>query len=370
MFERLSPDQYSRLAPLVAPLGTQHLIVQALLEDSSPGIIYVNDPAQPQSAFIASAEGRFLLGSPTNRDFNTALRHYFERLFAGEREDWEEELVLTSSSDMWADALRNEILPFRPPFVSQRYYYRFEAPKVEWRSHLPPEIEVHPISAGLLGREDLSNHKDLLFWINKNYGSQKHFLTQGFGMCLIHDHKIVSWSLTDCVWGNYCEIGIETDAEYRRQGLATIVTAAMVEACEKRGWAHIGWHCWHHNLGSVGVAETVGFRHQATYNSYVSFYDPLMHLAAQGYAALRKEDFPTAAHWYGQVAEMENAPEWAFYQLARCQGMLHQPQAAFTSLRHAIEKGWKDEDFLRNHPHFAPLQDYPEWDEILILLNK
>jgi RimJ/RimL family protein N-acetyltransferase len=370
MFERLLPDQYYRLTPLIAPFGTQHLIVQALLEGTCPGTIYVNNVTTLQSAFIASAEGRFLLGSPTNSDFNSALRHHFERLFAGEREAWEEELVLTCYPDTWADALRNEILPFRPPFVSQRYYYRFEASKVEWRSQLPPEIELHPISGEVLARANLSNHKDILFWVNKNYGSQAHFLAQGCGICLIHDHKIVSWSLTDCTWGDACEIGIETDEAYRRRGLATIVTAAMVEECQARGWTHIGWHCWHHNLGSIGVAEAVGFRHQATYNSYVSLYDPLMHLAVQGYAALRNEDFATAADWYAQVSNVENAPEWAFYQLARCQAMLNQPQAAFSSLRGAIEKGWKDEDFLRNHPHFTPLQDYPEWHEIGSLLNK
>lgn len=370
MFERLLPEQYSRLAPLVAPLGTQHLIVQALLEGTSPGTIDVDTPAQPQSVYIASAEGRFLLGSPTNSDFNTALRHHFEHLFAGEREAWEEELVLTCYPDTWADALRDEILPFRPPFVSQRYYYRFETSKIEWHSQIPPELKLCTVSAELLAQTTLDNHEAILFWVNKNYGSAENFLRHGLGMVLLHDTTIVSWSLTDCAWGDYCEIGIETAEAYRRRGLATLVTAAMVEACQARGWKHIGWHCWHHNLGSIGVAEAVGFRHQVTYNAYVALYDPLMHLAVQGYAALRNEDFATAAHWYQQVSEMENAPEWAFYQLARCQAMLHQPEAAFASLHRAIEKEWNDEDFLRSHPHFAPLRGHPEWYEILSLLNE
>ncbi len=365
MFERLPREQYSRLDPLIAPLGTQHLIVRALLEESSPGTVYVDNRIRPRSAFIASAEGRFLLGTPTNDDFNTALRHQFEQLFAGEREAWEEELVLTCYPDTWADTLRDRLLHFRPPFVSQRYYYRFEASKVEWRSKLSPGLELHAITAELLGQTDFDNLKEILFWIHKNYGSTAHFLAKGLGICLIQDHKIVSWSLTDCAWNSCCEIGIETDSAYRRQGLATIVTAAMVEACQAQGWTEIGWHCWHHNLGSIGVAEAVGFRHHATYNSYVSLYNPLMHLAVQGYGALRKEDFPTAAHWYAQVAEMDKAPKWALYQLARCQAMLNQPGEAFASLHRAIEQGWRDVDFLRSQPHFSNLHAFPEWQDVL-----
>ena len=371
MFERLSPYFYSRLAPLVAPLGTQHLIVQALLDGSSPGTVYVDDIAHPHSAFITSAEGRFLLGTPTNAPFNIALRHHLERLFAGEREAWEEELVLTCYPDTWADVLQTTILPFRPPFVSQRRYYQHHISKMDdyGISIYPDDSTLSFIDADMLARTDLVNHESILFWINKNYGNADTFLAQGLGICFVQDQTIVSWSLTDCAWGEYCEIGIETDENYRRQGLATVLTSAMVDHCHMRKWKYIGWHCWESNLGSIGVAEVVGFHHHATYNAYVSLYDSLMHLAVQGYTALGKSDFATAAHWYGQVSEMENAPHWAFYQLARCHAMLHNPEAALVSLRRAVEKGWDDGEHLRNNPHFAPLHGYQAWNEILALLD-
>jgi GNAT superfamily N-acetyltransferase len=370
MFEILPRTEYARLTPLVEPLGTQHLIVRALLAGSSPGTIYVDRIEHPRSAFIASAEGRFLLGTPTNSEFNLALRAHVETLFAGEREAWEAELVLTCYPDSWGEVLRTTIIPYRPPFISPRRYYRFDTPRVDYQSRLPGGMVFHAVDEALLSDSTYGNLNEILFWVNKDYGSVSAFLVRGFGVCLLHEHNIVSWSLTDCIWEDYCEIGIETDPDYRRRGLATMVTAAMVAECQRRGLNQIGWHCWESNLGSIGVAEGVGFRHQATYNAYVSLYDPLMHLAVQGYTALNKADFRTAAYWYGQVSEMETAPDWVFYQLARCQAMENHPEAAFLSLRRAIEKGWQDKEFLQTHPHFASLRDYAGWSDIIGLMGE
>jgi RimJ/RimL family protein N-acetyltransferase len=81
----------------------------------------------------------------------------------------------------------------------------------------------------------------------------------------------VSWSLADCIVGDACEIGIHTAEDYRRQGLATLTAAATVDGCLARGLTAIGWHCDVDNLGSRGVAERVGFRHERDYVEYVCF---------------------------------------------------------------------------------------------------
>jgi hypothetical protein len=90
-----------------------------------------------------------------------------------------------------------------------------------------------------------------------------------------------------------------------------------------------------------------------------------MHLAVQGYGALGRNEFAAAAHWYAQVAAMSNAPDWAHYQLARCQAMLGDTTGALASLRCAIEHGWSEWDQMRANPHFASLHEYPEWHEMI-----
>src|SRR5690606_2010324 len=143
---------------------------------------------------------------------------------------------------------------------------------------------------------------------------------------------------------------------YRRRGLATVVTGAMVAEALARGCRHIGWHCWAHNLGSIGVAEKVGFVHRESYPEYVCHEDPLMHKAIQGYAALRARDFETARRWYAEVATTEGAPAWAPFQLARCNAMLGDPDAALDALRQAVSLGWREREETAAHPDLQSLR--------------
>jgi RimJ/RimL family protein N-acetyltransferase len=361
----LTPDT-ATLKPLLHPLTERHGIVQAVLDGTSPGTVWVDHATSPTAAFLHTAEGRFLVGDPTHAAFNQALHHHFQLLYEGSHTEWEEEVVLYCHPDGWATTLRETILSFRPPFISERLYYRFHAPRFTWRDKIPADMGLHPIDADMLAAAATLTHiRDLDFWITKNWGTHERFLAQGTGLCLMQGEMVVAWALTDCVSGMYCEIGVDTDVAYRRYGYGTLVTAALVERCIERGWTEIGWHCWAHNLGSIGVAEAAGFVRDAAYPAYVSLYDPLMHLAVQGYAALTQENFATAAQWYGQVAAQEDAPAWAFYQLARALAMTNPPEAALENLRLAVEHGWDDSDHAATTPHFASLRTHPAWQPLL-----
>lgn len=54
------------------------------------------------------------------------------------------------------------------------------------------------------------------------------------------------------------EIGIETLAEFRRRGLATVAAAAMIADLVERGLTPV-WSCRADNVGSVRLAEALGF---------------------------------------------------------------------------------------------------------------
>ena len=51
----------------------EHLIIQAVIDGSSPGKIYVDDNESPTAAFLCSVEGYFLVGDPRNKVFVTNL---------------------------------------------------------------------------------------------------------------------------------------------------------------------------------------------------------------------------------------------------------------------------------------------------------
>jgi tetratricopeptide (TPR) repeat protein len=78
MLSCLSPDDYDRAAPLFRKFP-HHLITTAVIERSSPGEIYIDRVASPQTAFMISPEGHFLAGSSDNRRFNIGLNVFRER---------------------------------------------------------------------------------------------------------------------------------------------------------------------------------------------------------------------------------------------------------------------------------------------------
>ncbi len=65
MFDQLSIAEMAIARPLYADLG-DHLIIQAVLDGTSPGQVYVDDRQRPAIAFISSAEGHYLVGSTDN----------------------------------------------------------------------------------------------------------------------------------------------------------------------------------------------------------------------------------------------------------------------------------------------------------------
>ncbi len=63
---------YERVRPLFRPLRF-HLASAAVLDGNSPGRVFVDDPAQPRSAFMLSPEGCYLAGDPDDLAFIRAL---------------------------------------------------------------------------------------------------------------------------------------------------------------------------------------------------------------------------------------------------------------------------------------------------------
>lgn len=87
------------------------------------------------------------------------------------------------------------------------------------------------------------------------------FLEREFGSCMLHGHRIISWSLADCTSGDACEIGIRTREDYRCRGLGTFTAAATVDLGLSR-YRSVGWHCDEQNIASIRVAEKVKVRAQ------------------------------------------------------------------------------------------------------------
>jgi RimJ/RimL family protein N-acetyltransferase len=275
MIYELAKADYGKVRPLFQALQF-HLTSAAVLDGHCPGRVFVDDPADPRTAFMFSPEGCYLAGNPDNDAFNGALNEaIFARGILGQEV---RVLFFLCHPESWHGQLAVVLDP-RPPIEMPRRHYVCRELKYDWRANVPSGFAVHRIEEALLTRPGLRIPDHVSGWMANNWGSTANFLHKGFGFVTIHDEEVVSWSLADCVSGDACEIGIHTLPAYRRRGLGAVTAAAAVDYALSHGFSMVGWQCAEDNLGSIGTAEKVGFEKERDYASTYAFLDEAVHLA-------------------------------------------------------------------------------------------
>jgi RimJ/RimL family protein N-acetyltransferase len=249
----LAPHAYPRVLPLFADLA-YHLSITAVLRETMPGRVLVDNDRLPKTALVSSPEGNYLAsGASPGADEQRAGQTLVKQLRAYEEHTIE--LFTTPSWEPHADHLR----PGCPYHRIARRRYTLTALAGAWHQHVPASLSLLRLDAATLARPAIQDHH-IQRWARGNWGSSAAFLARGFGFALFHNTEPVSWCLADCAVDERCEIGIHTHPAYRRQGLATIVVAATVAEALAQGYRELGWHCGEDNQGSQAVAEKVGFK--------------------------------------------------------------------------------------------------------------
>jgi len=276
MIYKLDKTKYEQVRPLFQALE-YHLSSAAVLDVNNLGLILVDDPVRPLSAFMFSPEACYLVGNSGHDAFNRALnKALHSKQLLGEPI---EALCFICASESWEKQLAVVLHPHRPGQISRRHYVCRQL-KYDWRANVPVGFTVHRLDEAILNRPGLEIPGHIKGWITNNWGTTADFMQRGFGFVTLHDEvgsvmQVVSWSLADCRSGDACEIGIHTTEQYRRRGLATLAAAATVEYALSNGFSTVGWQCSEDNLGSIGTAEKVGFERERDYTMW--------------YAALKQE---------------------------------------------------------------------------------
>jgi RimJ/RimL family protein N-acetyltransferase len=141
---------------------------------------------------------------------------------------------------------------------------------------VPSGFSVHSINNELLAREQLHNRERLVEEILSEGPSVEYWLENGFGFSMMTGDKLVGWCLSEHNCGTRCEIGIEIDKEYRKQGVATVLASALVEHALAHGITEIGWHTYARNAGSIATARKVGFEKAQDYSVYYARFSKVI----------------------------------------------------------------------------------------------
>ena len=161
-----------------------------------------------------------------------------------------------------SSSLENSIVDIfknTPLHKTNKIFYTFRAAKVK---AIPTPrlkgIRYLPIDADFLEKERFENNRYVRSEVEWMWPSLERFRAKGFGIAAVVDASIICWCTAEYVSENKCGIGIEVIEEFQNKGVATETTAHFLEYCLNQNIVP-HWECDKDNIGSVRVAEKVGF---------------------------------------------------------------------------------------------------------------
>ena len=263
MIIELQKEQFSIVKNLLTDIDLQ-IICLGVINQDIDGQIWVDDIIKPKTAMmIDNIWVIYLLGDSGNSEFNIQAGEIINNyILPKQLEDKEvhREWIVDFFSDDWKQKINAE-LGLLNSFEVELWHYKLETLKLtNWRELIPPDYEVQQVDEEFFSKSYLVNYSNIANWITQRWKNTADFLKRAFCFYIVKDSKeIVSFAMTDWATENYIIMGIDTDEKYRKQGFASIVSAAAAEYCISRD-IDLRWFCSSENIGSWKTAEKVGFK--------------------------------------------------------------------------------------------------------------
>jgi RimJ/RimL family protein N-acetyltransferase len=369
MIYELDPSKYEAARSLFNVLEEYQPMCSAVLEGVYPGKVFVDDLNKPGSAFLCTfitseddGVWGFLAGEPSNDVFNNALnKAIHNREIISEKASI---VFLTCHPEDWFGQLPIVFHPRQPIPMLRRHYECHEFAS-DWRSDVPEDYDIRRLDESLLTHPKLKIPDEISKMLKK-WRSISDPRLNDFGLVCIHGDRIVSWATMDFISGGVGEAGIFTLEGYRRQGLATVVTAAAVEHGLSHDLSKINWTCTESNIASIRTAEKLGFVRRRDYMMYYMIFDEVEHLGNLAYSYLLSEHYREAVDIFEEnLALRDGLPIWAYYDVARGWAGLGNQEKMFVYLNTLAERGWTGVESLEGCKEFVPWRETPEWISLL-----
>lgn len=212
------------------------------------GRAYVDDPARPTAWRISIGPFWYFAGDangPGGRALLAGLPPYN---------------LLMPSPPAWAAAAKETFGDRLVTFPR----YSFDAGSLS-EAHLSAILDASPhrdrvrrADAALLARPD--NYVEF-----EDFDSADDFLARGVGYTMMEDDRLVGAAYSSLVCSRGIEVSLFIDEPYRRRGVATAISAALLLECVRRG-LRPNWDAA--NLESCALAEKLGYTPAGSYDSY------------------------------------------------------------------------------------------------------
>ncbi|MEG7379663.1 GNAT family N-acetyltransferase [Bacillus subtilis] len=233
--------------------------VYSILEQTIPGVVYVDDHNFPKSFLIGTESGiYFIAGEEGNQDFNDFIAEYYEKQAKSTKR-----FTLFSSSDTW-DRVMKTILKDELNQM-KRVAFSFQQKPSITELQLPKGFVLKKIDEDIISNSTEFNKA----YYEEYWGSVSHFSSKGFGFAVLHGNHVVSECTSIFLGHNRAEMDIYTLEDYRGMGLAYGVGSEFIKYGLKHGIIP-SWDCDVCNNSSITLAAKLGFKKIIEYSIFYS----------------------------------------------------------------------------------------------------
>jgi len=289
---KIEPSQYHLVLPLVEDVNFDKVFAQAVIDQIQNGSIFVDNIQHPNTAFISHFVSGFslLCGNQNNDLFN----HQLIEIMLKEANTKPKQIRLVTYPDTWNEKLNNllgdrlkdysvicndsnldqdeKIITLKK--VLSENVLAFERVRFKFNKSvfINRQDFFNQIPKGFkLKRIDEKNYIKITGKIIPSFSwdTMEKFLSKGIGYCLLKDEMVVSTSFSSFISNDMIDVGIETDQNFRGQGLGVYPAAAMIMYCLENGFNPI-WGTNFDNIGSRRVANKLGYEEDFYHPFYCS----------------------------------------------------------------------------------------------------
>lgn len=241
--------------------SSKKFVFQSIIEGNTPGEIYLNSLISPE-LYVIFDKGNFVIyvgGDTTAHEEYTRCIEYIKEYILTEdlKKEFYDYIKISYTSDLWKSALLDVFYDLKVR-QDRRALYKCDISNIHYKTPDSFSYEIKPINEEMLKDSSLDNFELLKEEILGMWGSIEGFIKNGFGYCAVHGSKLISWCTAELVSRNHCGIGIETIEEQQKKGVGAVLAANFLKECATRNLEPY-WDSWTRNLGSVKIAEKVGF---------------------------------------------------------------------------------------------------------------
>jgi len=248
----LPPSRYERVRPLFASDRYDEPFRDEVFEGKLTFPVFADDPDNPTAAMICHPFEFYLGGavSPALRMFCKDAPEEpgaFQRFYG-----------FATAGAAWKDAL----LADTPLTVIERRNFKWpmDKPAPDWQAKLPDGAQLVWMNRAMAERAD----RELDEHISGQWGGYDNYERYGAGFCLLMDGRLTSVAYALAASNRHLNIGVKTAAGFRRQGLASIVCAALIEHALQRG-LQPAWCSDALNHPSCELALRLGFEEDMSF---------------------------------------------------------------------------------------------------------